>query len=131
MKLLLVLCALLANVALVHAETWSVAGTVQAFRIDSLKGRHQIKVRLVQGGAWETTCGEMIVGENGGFSLTCQKPWFSNQAHLYMYHRLYYGEQCRYTKFPNIDPISSGDTWAISEYDDGEASDDLCPHEYY
>ncbi|CAD5219553.1 unnamed protein product [Bursaphelenchus xylophilus] len=130
MRLLLVLCALLANLVLVNATTWEVGGHVKGFELPSLRGRHKVKARLVQAGMWETTCGEVIVGL-GGFMISCQKPWVSNTAHLYMFHRLFYGEQCRMSKFENLQLPDVGGDWELSEFDEGPAPDNECPTDYY
>ncbi|CAD5219557.1 unnamed protein product [Bursaphelenchus xylophilus] len=134
MKLiLLVLCGLLYLSDVIGQQipgVWQLAGFIRPIGMNSLHTKHRVRVKLVEGGLWESTCGDDIADEDGSFEVRCHPTHPNNRKHLYIYFRLWRGEECRYAKFEDVD-LSLGELWEISAYDDGAGWDSDCPKDYY
>ncbi|CAD5219551.1 unnamed protein product [Bursaphelenchus xylophilus] len=106
-------------------------GFIRPWHIGNLKGYRKVRVVLVAAGEWEKKCGEDIPTPEGYFSITCDWPnTLPTKRNLYVYHRIFYGSQCRFTVFQDVG-LSKDTEWRISSSDSGTADESQCPVELY
>ncbi|CAD5219567.1 unnamed protein product [Bursaphelenchus xylophilus] len=112
------------------SNAWHLAGTIQYPGLRSFVGYGKVKVELISGGMFDTSCGDTIAHENGAFVIDCPAPFNVLEIkNLKIFHRFASGV-CKVQIFNGIQ-LNDGQTFMIIDNNSVDTCKSSCPDEIY